>query len=176
MGNRNEIVLRIKKMNDVKTIRNTKLKIPQNTYTLDLTIAFLFKDSTLKTRKVLNHFHRFYNAIDLDMHEGRNDILSRLWVIRKTLDLIINERIFEYNSLKSELINDDEIDELKISIIGNIDSLKIGYEDSKKLIKRIDDGINFGYVLTIKDLISDLAMCIDEDDYKTYREVSEDLY
>lgn len=176
MANRNEIVVRIKKMNDLKTIRSTKLKIPQNTYTLDLTIAFLFKDSALKTRKVLNHFYNFYNAIDTEMHLGKNDILSRLWVIRKTLDLIINDRILEYNSLKSELINDDEIDELKISIIESIDSLKIGYEESKKLIKRIDDGINFGYVLTIKDLLSDIAMCIDEYDYKTYREVSEDLY
>lgn len=176
MGNRNEVVLRIKKMNDVKTIRTAKLKIPQNIYTLNLAIAFIFKDSTLKTRKTLNHFYRFYSSIDLDMYEGRNEILSRLWIIEKTLNLIINERIYEYNSLKSELLNDDDIDELKIEIIDSIDSLKIGYEESKKLIRRVEDGLNFGYVLTIKNLLSDIALCIDEDDYKSYREISEDLY
>lgn len=176
MSNKNDIVLRIKKMNDIRQIESTKLKIPQNQYTLDSVIAFLYKDSVLKTRKVLNHFYRYYKSLDISVYDSKPEIKSRIWVILKTLNLIVDERIYEYNSLKSELLSDDEIDELKIGIIYDIDKLKIGYEESKKLIKKIEDGLNYGYVLTIKNILSDLAMCIDEDDFSTYREVSEELY
>ena len=176
MSNKNDVMIRIKKMNDIRQIQTTKIKIPQNRYTLDSVIAFLYKDSVLKTRKVLNHFYRYYNSLDISLYENKNEIKSRLWVIIKTLHFIVNERIYEYNSLKSELLSDDEIDDLKIEIIDGIDKLKIGYEESKKLIKKIEDGLNYGYVLTIKDILSDLALCIDDDDFGSYKEASTALY
>jgi replicative DNA helicase len=54
--------------------------------------------------------------------------------------------------------------------------MKISHEESKYLIKKLDDTLEFGYVVTVKDVMRQILDNIDNGDFKSYKAVQEDLY
>ena len=170
------ISIRLKQTNDFSQIRLKPVKLKLDIFTLDSILAFLYKDSTLKTNKVLKNFHKLFSCIDEEYYVDNPKLYARFWIIKKTLQLLTEDRYENYNSIKSDLIDDVESNDLIRDIIQDLDSYKIGYEESKKLILKIDDRLRYGYVITIKEIMQDFLDAIDDESYASYKAISEDLY
>lgn len=171
-----DVTLRIKNIQSFEKIKLKKIKLKLDIFTLDQILAFLYKPSKLKTRKTLNNFFKLFNSIDESWYERKGALHSRFKVIYQTLRLLVNERLESENGIKSELLDILGDDELCIELIEKLDELTIGYEESKKLIQKIDDRLQFGYVITIKEIMQDFLDCIDDEEYMSYKQISEDLF
>lgn len=166
----------MKKFSSKQDLQLAKLKLNMDVYLLNSVIAFIFKESVLRTRKTLSNFYKLFNTIDDEFYEDKPEQSARIWIIRKTLHLIINERIEESTSIKSALLEYTDCEGLKCQLIDRIDEFKIGYEESKKLVMKMDDRLRFGYIVTVRELYDEIMRYIDADDYKTYKEVSDILF
>lgn len=173
---KNDISLRIKRSVNFKQIKLQKVKLKLDVFTLNSILAFIFKDSALKSRKVLNNMHKLFQNIDDAYYDDKPDLRARFWTIKKSLELFVEDRYESYNSVKSDLMDDSEATELSRSVVRNIEKLQIGYDESKKLITKLDDRLRFGYVITIKEILRDFVDAIDDEDYASYKDISEDLF
>ena len=157
-------------------IKLQPLKIKFNITTLNMIIAFIYKDSVLRTRKTLSIIQRLFKSLDLNVYENNPELLNRIWIILKTLDGKLNQG-FESNEYMSQYCLDDvECDDYKADLIRLIPSLKITHEESKHIVKKVNDILEYGYVVTVKELMHEILNKIDDGDFKTYQSVSEDLY
>ena len=77
--------------------------------------------------------------------------------------------------LKIQLKDDPECDQYREEIIDESSEIKISYDDSKYLIRKIDDILEFGYIVTVKQVFQEILDSIDANDYKSYRAVSDEL-
>lgn len=175
MSERSEI---LKSMRDIKM---SKIKIKMDITTLDMIIRFLYKDSVLRTRKTMKNIEKLFNSLDLSIYDGESNesqILSQIWVIQKTLEARFKYNMSGCDAVKKFCLDHEECDEYKKEILedGIKNSSKISHEESKYLIKQIDDRVNFGYTVTLRNLFMQLLSSIDEADDRTYKSLHEDLY
>lgn len=159
-------------------IRSAKIRIKLNITTLDSLISFLYKESVLRTRKTMNNIRKFINALDYSLYEGEVELLARIWIVQKTLEARLVEGFANDNMVMKYCLDDVECDGLKESILTRIvnDDKKITHEESKYLINQIDDQLNFGYTLALKEVIQDYMNMLDANDIKSYKAISKDLY
>lgn len=175
MGEENKIVS-LKKQLNIRDIKMKPLKIKFNIITLDMVIAFIYKDSVLRTRKTLSNIYKLFNSIDLSIYENNPELLNRIWIIKKTLDGKLNQGFESDEFLTQYCLDSYDCDDYKADLIKQIGTKKISHEESKHLIKKLDDTLEFGYVTTIKSIMQQILEKIDDGDFKTYQAVSEDLY
>ena len=118
-------------------------------------IAFLYKDSVLRTRKTLNNINKLFNNLDEKMYEKDEtpDLRNRIWIIKKTLEFKLSEGIDDNEALKTCVIDCPECDDYIKHILLTSSEKKISHEESKYLIRKLDDALQYGYVVTIKDII-----------------------
>lgn len=153
------------------------LKVKFDISTLDRTIAFIYKDSVLRTRKTLSNIYRLMNSIDPKVYEDNVNLKSRYWIIKKT----IAARLYEgYESstdfLISYLKDDVECNDDIVDILDCIPDMTITHEESKYLIRKLDDALEFGYVISAREVMLQILNSIDECDIKTYKSIQDDLY
>lgn len=161
----------------MKDIKLKPLKIKFDITTLNMVISFIYKDSVLRTRKTLSNIYKLFNNLDLSVYENDPQLSSRIWIVQKTLYGKLIDGFENDENLKQYCLDDIECDELKSSILLNIlETKKISHEESKYLVKKIDDTLEFGYTVTVKDVMTQILNHIDDGDFKTYKAVSEDLY
>ena len=166
-----------KNMIDVKSIRLKKLKIKFDITTLNMIIAFIYKESVLRTRKTLSNIYKLFDNIDETLYEDNIYLSSRIWIIKKTLQARLFDGIETNNEYVMEYCkNDLECTDIIADIINDIPNQKISHEESKYLVKKIDDALEFGYTITIKDVMKQILNQIDDGEFKTYKAVQEDLY
>ena len=67
-----------KKMLSVKDVRLKPLKIKFNIITLDMVIAFIYKESVLRTRKTLNNIFKLFSNLDLSIYDKNPELLNRI--------------------------------------------------------------------------------------------------
>lgn len=170
-----DITFRIKGITNFSNIKLGKINLKLDIYILDSISAFLYKDSVLKTAKVLKNMYKLFNSINPEKYDTP-DLKVRFWTIHNSLRLMVESRLESYNSIKAELISDPDCTELAKNYIADISTMYIGYEDSKKLIQRLDDRLRYGYVVTIKDILRDFVNAIDDEDYKSYKLIEDDLF
>lgn len=185
MSNKNKEIIQHKKEHDVsiklKNITNfqqlklKKINLKLEIFTLDSIVAFLYKDSVLKTQKLLKNIYKLFKNINPEPYMLNPDLRTRFWVILKSLELMVDSRLESYNAIKSELMDDKDSDELIHEYIKNINVLYIGYEDSKKLIRKLDDRLRFGYVITIKEVLQEFLNAIEDEEYSSYKDIADDL-
>ena len=72
----------LRKRLEVGAIKMTKLPIMLDIQMMDMVIAFLMKDSVLRTRKTINNIDKLMEAIDPCMYEGQVELESRVHIIR----------------------------------------------------------------------------------------------
>lgn len=153
------------------------LKVKFDISTLDRTIAFIYKDSVLRTRKTLSNIYRLMNSIDPKVYEDNVNLKYRYWIIKKT----IAARLYEgYESstdfLISYLKDDVECTDDIVDILDCIPDMTITHEESKYLIRKLDDALEFGYVISAREVMLQILNSIDECDIKTYKSIQDDLY
>lgn len=159
-----------------KDIMLSKLRVKFDITTLNMIIAFIYKDSVLRTRKTLTNILRLVENLDESTYIDNPNLEARIWVIRNTLDAKLKQGIDNTEMLKLFCKDLPECDELKSSIIDDIEFLKISHDESKFLIRKLDDIIEYGYTSTIKDIMLEILHSIDDGDYRSYKSVSDDLY
>lgn len=165
-----------KKMLSIQNIKLKKLKLKFDITTLDMIISFIYKESVLRTRKTLTHIYKLFTNLDMKAYEDNIALSSRIWIIVKTLEGRLHDGFVNDEYLKQYCLDDLDCDDYKKEIIQNIEKKKITHEESKYLVKKIDDSLEFGYTITIKDVMQQILDKIDDGDFKTYQAVSEDLY
>lgn len=172
----------LKKFN-TSSIKLNKIKVKFDLNTLDLIIAFIYKDSVLKTRKTLTNINRFMDSVDTSLYEydpitkeEAVDLKARLWIIKKSLMGRLNEGLTDPNTLMTYCLDDVECNNYIKSVILDIPNKKISHDESKFLIRKIDDALEFGYVVTIKNIMQDLLNKVDDEEFKSYKSIEDDLY
>lgn len=163
-------------ISDISNRKLSRIGVKFDITTLNMIIAFLFKESVLRTRKVSNNINKLFNSLDMELYQDEPALMSRVWVISKTSEMLLKREMTNPDFLKVQLKDDTECDEYKESIIDESSETKISYEDSKYLIRKIDDILEFGYIVTIKEVFQEILNDIDKGDYKTYKAVSDELY
>lgn len=166
-----------KKELNIKNIKLKPLKIKFDITRLNMVISFIYKDSVLRTRKTLTNLYKLFQILDEEYYQGNPELLARIWIIRTTLKGRLIEGLENDEILKQYCIDQSDCDEFKEKTLNDILlNKKISYEESKYIVKTMDDTLQFGYVVTIKEIMQDILDHIDDAKYKTYKEVSEDLY
>lgn len=161
---------------DFKNLKIKRLKVKFDLRMLDLIIAFIFKDSKLRTRKNLHNIQKLFSVIDKDIYQDKPELLDRIWIIETALKTRLDSD-FENDEMVKQVCTDSvECDATRHSIINGIGDLKISYDESKYLIKQIEDRLQFGFILSVKEITQRVFDSIDADDYKTYKAVYEDVY
>ena len=153
------------------------LKIKFDITTLDMIISFIYKESTLRTRKTLTNIYKLVTHLDESVYNDNPHLQSRLWVIERSLYAKLIEGFETDEFIKQTCFDDVECDAFRKEVLDTILSTKkINYDESKALIKRLDDILEYGYTITVKDVMQQILNQIDDGDFKTYKAVSEDLY
>ena len=168
-------------LKNLKDIKMSKLKIKMDITTLDMIISFLYKDSVLRTRKTMNNIMKLMNSLDYRIYENDDNepyIMSRIWIIQKTLEARLIEGFANDDMIKQYCFDHPDCDEYKKEILEDAlkHGAKITHDESKYLIKQIDDRLNFGYTITLKEIFMELLNRLDEGDFRSYKAISEDLY
>lgn len=165
-------------LTDINRIKMAKLKIKFDIIMLDSIIAFLYKESVLRTRKTLNNTYRLFKALDDKMYENNIELSSRVWLIRTSLKARLGEGFENDNMIIQYCLDREDCNEINEYILNHMDDniKKISHEESKYLVKAIDDRLEYGYAITLKETFQDILDKIDDGDFKSYRAVSDDLY
>ena len=167
----------IKQYLNVKDIKLRPLKLKFDITTLDMVISFIYKDSVLRTRKTLSNIYKLFDNIDLSIYENNEQLLGRIWIIKTTLYGKLVAGFENDENLKKYCLDDTECDEFRADTLNRVlENKKISHEESKYLIKQLDDCLEYGYTITVKDVMQQILNQIDDGDFKTYKAVSEDLY
>lgn len=161
---------------DIASIKLTKIKLKMDVMMLDSIIAFLYKDSVLRTRKTITNIYKLFKIIDTSCYENQPELESRVWVILRTLDARVSEKFATDNAVKEYCKEHPGANVLTDEIVDNIDKLKLTYQESKFLIKLINDRLEYGYVITFREIFKDILERLDDDEFRTYKSLSDDLY
>ena len=166
-----------KKINDISKVNLNLIPVKFDLTTLNMTMYFIYKDSVLRTRKVLNNIYKLFNHIDDSYYKENPSLYARVWIIRKTLQA----RLFDgYDSpfefITTYLKDDVECNQVISDIIDTIPTGNISHEESKYIIRKLSDILEFGYVMTLKSIYQEILDSIDTDDIKTYKSIQDDLY
>lgn len=145
-------------------------------------IAFIYKDSVLRTRKALTNIDKLFKSLDLSIYEKKgednSDILNRIWIITTSLHAKLKEGLVNDDIIKQYCKDREDCDAYKESLIDILTEKgqKITYEESKYLLKQIDDRLSFGYAITLKEIVEEMMSLIDPSDIRSYKSISDDLY
>ena len=168
-------------MKQLKDIKLTKLRIKMDLSTLNMIIKFIYKASVLRTRKSLKNIKTLMENLDMSIYEessNSQELLNRIWIIETSLRGNLDEGLTSNDMMKKYCYDSpdctDYIKEIMQSVID--ESPSITYDESKYLVKQIDDRLNFGYTITLKDIITQLFELLDESDSRSYKGIQEDLY
>lgn len=166
----------LKEIMNMTSVKMKKIKLKMDRMMLDNIIAFLYKDSVLRTRKTLKNIQTLFGMIDDSVYDGNPVLKARIWVIRKSLEAKLINGFENDNMIKQYCLEDPECEELERTLINEIENFKITYDESKYLVKMIDDRVEYGYVVNLKEIVQGLFDKMTDGDYKTYKAISEDLY
>ena len=159
-------------------LKASKLQIRIDLTTLDMTIGFLYKESSLRTRKAINNIDKLFKSLDMTIYkETEQELLNRIWIIKNTLDARIKEGLVNDDIIVQYCKDREDCDAYKRSLLDILipKNKKITYEESKYLLKQVDDRLKFGYAITLKHAIDELMDLLDETDPRTYKAIEDDL-
>lgn len=165
-----------KEIPNIHNIKTKKIKLKMDKNMLDAILAFIYKDTTLKTRKCLTNISKLFNMIDMSIYENKPELRDIIWVIQRSVEARLSGE-FENDSMVINYCKEHpESTETTDAIVDSISKLKLTYEETKWLIKCIDDRLEYGYTLTLKDTYQKILNKIEDGDFRSYKAVSEDLY
>lgn len=163
-----------KKLLSVNGLMSAKFPVALDMQMLDMIIAFLLKDSTLRTRKTISNIDKLMGIIDPDVYVGNIELESRIHIIQNIATCLLEER-FEEPSFIQVYCKDHASDEYTKELIDHMTSLTIKYAESKYLIRKIDSILEFSYVITARSIILQMMESIDPTDFAGYEKVADDL-
>lgn len=166
----------LKDLMNISAIKMKKINLRLDRIVLDNIIAFLYKDSVLRTRKTLKSIEKLFNMMNLSIYDETPILKSRIWVIKKSLEAKLVQGFENDDMIKQYCLDAIDCDEITSSIINNIENMKITHDESKYLIRMIDDRVEYGYAINLKEVVERMFAKMDTEDYRSYKLVSDDLY
>ena len=167
-------------MKRIRDVRLSRLKVKFDLTTLDMMLRFIYKPSTLRTRKALKNMKTLIEGLDRDIYEDNDnevEIQNRFWLIEMSLEAILQEGLTNLEMIKQYCFDHPDCnDYIKKTLVDVLLEQQISYDDSKYLLKQLDDRLCFGYVVTLKEAVGELFDYLDESDSRTYKSIQEDLY
>ena len=166
-----------KLMLDPSLTRNEKIYIKPDLITLNMVIAFLYKDSVLRTRKVLNNIYKLFTNLDESLYMDNPELRDRIWIINKTIYARLVDGVTSDNSYVMQYCLDDLecTDHIK-EIIEDMPNLKITHEESKRLLKKLDDFLQYGYMGKVKKVFEEILEQFNDKDFKSYKAIQDQIY
>ena len=165
-----------KDLENISRLKLLPLKIKYDITTLDMVIAFIYKKSVLRTRKVCMNMYKLFLNLSMDKYEGSPELETRIWIIKTSLYARLYEGWEDEKHIAQYCRDHIECTEYANELLDLIPELSISHEESKYLIKKLDDALQFGYVTTITDYFREILDRIDRDDFKTYKMIQDDLF
>lgn len=169
----------LKKFNsdfNTNKIKLQKIKMKLDINMLTGILAFIYKDSVLRTRKALNNTYKLFNMIDYSVYEDNDNLMDIVWVIIRSLEARLIKGFENDNIIKQYCKEHVEANPITDEIVDSIDGLKISYDEIKYILKSIDDRVKFGYVINLKEIYQSILDEIDNESYKSYKAIEDDLY
>lgn len=173
----NELINSKKKRDwiNAQNILMKPIKVKFDIQTLNMILAFIYKDSVLRNRKNLNYFKKVIDNIDPKVYKDNPLLERRFWVIKKSIEAVNEVGLESFDLIKSYCLDQEDNDELSQSIINEIGKYKISHEESKYLINKICDVLKFGYTVSVKEIFQDLLNKLDDEDFRSYKALEKDL-
>ena len=117
------------------------------------------------------------DSLDESLYEDNQELKDRIWIIKKSLYGRLVDGMETTSSIVIQYCKDDlDCSETAKLILDEIPDMKITHEESKYLIKKLDDTLEYGYTVTIKDVMMDMLKQVDIGNFKSYKAVQDDLY
>lgn len=161
-----------RKRDEAKTFvaGETKLKIRMDKNFLNMMILYIFTKSKAITKTHLLAAKKFFNLIDLSIYLTNSELYSRIEFITKALDCILVDGVENKAVLLQECRNENDPanDEVITSLIKN-ESLTLS--EINTINRQIKDRLQYAYILFYKEKLAEDFMWIDQNKYKTMKEV-----
>ena len=130
---------------------------------------------TLINRRSLTNLRTLFDLLDESLYEHDERLYARFDIIKTALDARIARGIENYDLLVDHCRSD--VDEpYNAEIIANLPGyIKLSYEDIKYINNWTSDKLNFAWLSNIKDRFIDVVMRMESGNYKSYKDISEEL-
>jgi len=170
----NDISLRLKESTNIKNIALKRFTVRFGVDTLDTIIDFLLGDCRLKTQKALKNIYKLFTYMNDEPYTENTDLETRFYIIKNILRLMLDERFESISAIKSELIDSSNKPLVK-EYFKIRKEFKIDHWSAKNLLSKLDDRLEFGYVITVKELFQEFFEAIDDDEYDNYKDIADDM-
>lgn len=163
----------------IEDIKLGKLKMELNERFVGGVLTFIFKESPLRTRKVLNNIYRLFSNIDTNMQSYKEHpkltamIMTVVLAMEAKLDLDFNNDDIIKNRCISE---GTPINPFVEDVVNEIGMYEITYEESIYLVRQIEDRLKYGYILALKETNDDIHAKLMNGDIVTYKQLADRLY
>lgn len=160
------------------TIKKTKVTLVLDYLTCESILAFIYKDSVLRTRKALTNIRKMFDRMEMSSYEGKPEIQSIIWVIQKTLEARLEAGFENESSIITYCKESPELDPVKEKILERIGEIKekINYEESRRLLQSIDLRLQYCDFIPYRHQMIEVLENMNDSDYKTFKDNSESMY
>ena len=159
-------------------IKKTKVLLVMDYLTCEMILAFIYKDSVLRTRKALTNIKKLFDRMDMSSYEEKPEIQSIIWAIVKTLEARLEQGFENEASIITYCKDSPDIDPVKEKVLERIPELKekINYEESKRLLQSIDLRLQYCDFIPYRHQMIETLESMNDSDYKSFKDNSESLY
>lgn len=157
-------------------LEDIKMDIKFDIRMLNNIIGYLYKGSSMVTRKALSNTQKLFKRINMNIYKGHPNMEARIKFITDTLDARLVHG-FESEDMIINHCRPDMEDQYVNEIINNIPAYtKLNYNEMRSISRAIEDRLMFLYVLKYKDIIYETVERLDTGEYDTYKQISDDMY
>lgn len=147
----------------------TKIKYKMDKNFLNMIICYIFTKSRAITKANLISIRKFFDYLDINIYATNVTLYARVIFIKKALECILSkgterkDLILDYCRLE----NDKETED----IINNIDKYgQLSPTEIKMVNKTISDRLKYAYLIFYKEIISEVFMRMDQNQFKSMNE------
>lgn len=138
-------------------------------------LLFIYKQSTLRTRRTLRGIKELITIIDTENLQDQPEYWGRIHLIKLSVHYATADHVESVGILKEAVMNDTSFTDLEKNIMLSLEGETITYDDSKKLLDLITDRLNYGYSLQTAKLMNELVRKIDQNDYRSCKSIEKNL-
>ena len=153
-------------------LAETKVRMSFDRTILNLFIGYIFTQSKYITRANLINLNNLMTAIDISLYEKDVTLYSRIKFIKLALEAKL-KRGLEHEDIIINYCLDENEPEFK-NIVDELSEYKkqLNYNEIRYLNKTIVDRLHYAFIIYYKDLLTDIFLRIDTNEYKTLEDVT----
>lgn len=161
-----------KRGDDVRTFvaGETKIKIRMDKNFLNMVILYLFTKSKSVTKANLLALRKFFNLIDTSIYMTNVELYSRIEFIMKALECILVQGVENKSVLLQECTNENDPANAEV-ITSLVKNEQLSLSEINMINRQVKDHLQYAYIIYYKEILTEDFMWIDQNKYKTMKEV-----